>query len=161
MQDNGAAATGCAVGVVPVWESTGWGHGRTPCAQAAGQRLPMGGGHTHTAEGDSTRAGQPGLAGEAKCMIPSVGKSRPCCQQRHWVMDEEQAVAAVWSGAGSAGCQRLANYDTQECYDGKAEDPAVAHLAVKCLTQRHAQACLGEVLCRKGTHQRFVIPAPV
>ncbi len=44
-----------------VWESTGWGHGRTLCAQAAGQGLPMGGGHTHTAEetapGGPTRLG--------------------------------------------------------------------------------------------------------
>ncbi len=36
--------------------------------------------------------------------------------------------------------------------EGMVQD---SHLAVKCLTQRHAQACLGEVLCRKGTHQRL------
>ena len=48
MQDDGAAVTGCAGGALTVWESPGWGHGRTLCAQAAGQRLPMGGGYTHT-----------------------------------------------------------------------------------------------------------------
>ena len=62
--------TGCAGGALTVWESTGWGHGRTLCAKAAGQRLPMGGRillrRQHRA--------QPGLAGETS-MMPSVGKS--------------------------------------------------------------------------------------
>ena len=59
MQDDG-----CSGGVVSVWESTGWGHGRTPCAQAAGRLLRR-----------QHRAGQPGLVGETKCMTPSVGTS--------------------------------------------------------------------------------------
>ena len=41
-------------GAVTVWESAGWKHGRTLCAQAASQRLRMGGGHTRTAEGGLT-----------------------------------------------------------------------------------------------------------
>ena len=65
-----------------------------------------------------------------------------CWPKRHWVMDEEQAVAAVWSGAESVGCRRLqyvvcmqealhhlglANYDlwcNQEYYD---VEPAGKH----------------------------------
>ena len=31
----------------------------------------------------------------------------------------------------------------------------------RCQAERHAQACPGGVLCRKGTMQRTVIPAPV
>ena len=65
----------------------------------------MGGRHTHTAEETA-----PGGPTPTKCMIPSVGKSDRAAREDvvlHWVMDEEQAVAAVRSGAGSAGCQRL------------------------------------------------------
>ena len=35
LQHDKPAATGCAGGVVTVWESTGWGHGRTPWPQHA------------------------------------------------------------------------------------------------------------------------------
>ena len=85
MQDDG-----CSGGVVSVWESTGWGHGRTPCAQAAGQ----------TAE--ETAPGGPTRLGWRDQVHDTLGGDK-----RHWVMDEEQAAAAVWSGAGSAGCQQL------------------------------------------------------
>ena len=55
---------------------------------------------------------RPGLAGETKCMIPSVGKSDRAAREdivlAHAALGhEEQVVAAVWNGAGSAGCQRL------------------------------------------------------
>ena len=87
--------TGCAEGALTVWESTGWGHGRTLCAQAAGQRLPMGGGYTHTAEETAT-------GGETKCMIPSVEKSD--CAARE---DIALAQAALGHGWGAGGRCRM------------------------------------------------------
>ena len=52
------AVPGCSDSLGVHWLG---GHGRTLCAQAAGQGLPMGGGHTHTAEetapGGPTRLG--------------------------------------------------------------------------------------------------------
>ena len=47
------------------------------------------------------RAGQPGLAGKSKCVVPSAGKSDRAAREDVMLAqaeDEEQAVAAVWCG---------------------------------------------------------------
>ena len=47
------------------------------------------------------RAGQPGLAGKSKCVVPSAGKSDRAAREDVMLAqaeDEEQRVAAVWCG---------------------------------------------------------------
>ena len=56
------------------WGSTGWGHGGTLCAQAGGQRIPRGGGHTHTAQDTAPGGGNPARLARPSAWYPQ-GKS--------------------------------------------------------------------------------------
>ena len=70
------------------------------------KRLPMGG--TRILLRRQPRAGPTRLGWrETMCMIPSVGKSDRAAREDIVLAQASLAVAAVLSGVGSVGCQRL------------------------------------------------------